>query len=847
MTRCRRARRRVLVLLAALSAWPAIAGAQPGATTPTPSQPAQPYTQAIEAAKREIHLASDGSVTEIAFSDFDRPFLLAQWLCFAPDRTKTTSEQAQALQSALLDMLQRKNSRDPADAKFREEYQKCLGFLKAPETAPLKNREFWFVNKGTAPVAIEARYPEAGRSCIPPWTLAVGERLAVDVADFRSCRQPNRVDFVIRETANGAPTDRIVGGFAFTFDLPVQLPAAVDRTVKPDDLVVKPGRTCTTAHSFEVALDATGVASVRYRNPRWPLYLGPKTGGDEKAFQACSELRFVSRIVSRQFVVTFSGIPADARWALLAAPGVKVRCTGATCSASMVVGQASTARVPLAALRQAYVKEGTSKEPKLPQSEVISFSVSFFDDDREPANARGYFSLVQFHELVERKSDIPWSSAASIDFGSVPDLTEFDPKYVVPGVVESATVRPNDWRMQGAARLSVRPNLGSRVVGDLELRLKSGEYGGAEPTVAATRYRIEVFALHSFSFNAGRAAIASPSESIAISEAGDSVGMRFWRVQLNHLFRKQIRESVLDPVDPSVTQTDREHHTTIFQLTGLPIKLTTLDIYGTYGTRGRSRGAAPTAGRVERQYWTVGSELGYLVSRAVRWTTALYYSGARTTHDDAGANAPRDGDEGRGVALLTTVGWTRFDNAITGNKQAVDWTLQGRYGFGLAEKTDPAHPVRQESYTGESSAFAPDVLFLATLTPALAAKGAIAPGLGNKHYLGATVNIPNLQPVADLLRKTGLPAEEFGAFSANLRAHTYWLRQPVDTGRYLGYEIDGSLTLEAPRGVKSTITTALFKPGAALAGATLDPRHGPRAYIDQFQWAVIGSVTLAMP
>jgi len=829
-----------------------------------PETPSQAYSaQATAAATREIAITKDGPRDVAAFGDLERPFLVAQWLCVPPtDRGEAITgildlvlgdSLLRARCSAILD--------DPtAGTLAADVIQRLLGFsIIVPRVL--------LTNSTSDLLTVEARNSQTGRPCFRVENITDGAPGTVELADIRrQCGPSARVDFAILHGTDTA--QRVVSGFALSFELPALLNRGTSQTL------AQPAGGCTELHRFSVRLDATGVESVRFRNPRWPLYLGSDKEADAEAFQACSELEFSNQIVTRQFVVSFSGIDAKARWDFMSVRNVTVRCPAGSCTATFRVGPGSPVRVPLSALRKAYVKTATaSGTPVQPQAEVISFAISFYDDDREPTYSRGYFSLVQWRNLVERRSDSAWSSAAAFDFGSIPDLTEFDAKYAPIGMtiydVPAATVRPNDWRAQGNVRVSLKQNLGNRAAGDFEIRLKSGEYGGADPSLTATKFRIEVYGLAQWTVSAGRAGVAAPSESIALAEAGDGIGLRYSRFQVNHLFRKQIREALPDVLDSGSLRTDREHHTTVFQATGLPIsKLqASLDLYGTFGTRSQSRyaldpaqpppqpaGSIPPPTRTDRHYGTVGGELSVALASSSRWTAAAYHSRARTKLADG--TVPSLTDEGRGTAFLTTISWTNFGDEDAA-KRAVDWTFQARYGRGSAEQSDPEHVNRQEAYLGESANFAPDVLFLASLSalfhakeairPVLGSQEAITPGLGNKHYLGGVLNIPKFEAIARLFRKT-LPQDAFGDASANVRAHMYWLRHRIEESSYLGTELDASLTLEVPKGVKSTFTAAAFEPGGALRGVRPEPRIAPgRPYVERFTWALIATVNIAIP
>lgn len=822
------------------------------------SQPPEMQTyraQAEAAFRREIVLTEKGPQDRSAFGDFERPFLVAQWLCLAP--SKDAQDVSDKFDKLLDDREQRRWCEKVLETpELRAVSAAAMGLAVLPE-----DLDFVVMLKhpGSLPLTVQARDPRTAKVCHEVTDIRTGNDQPLDLVDVRKrCLGADRIDFVV-ESQTGPGKREVTSGFAISYELPAQLRPA--RTTS--------GGPTAGCDNFRVRLDATGVSSIRFRNPRRPLYLDTS-----KDVGKCATLEFYNQIVARQFLVTFSGIDPGARWDLATVSGISVRCPGPTCSATFRVGPSASVLIKLAALYKAYVKTtNAAKEPIAPQSEVISFGVSFYDDDREPANPRGYFSLVQWRFLIERKTETNWSSAASADFGSALDLTEFDQKYAPPGrkleEMPSATLGSNDWRAQGNVRVSLKQNLGSRASGDFEVRLKSGEFGGGDPQLTATRFKVEVFALNGIALSGGRAAIASPSESIALLEAGDGLGARWGPVQVTHLFRKQVRELTPDGLDTGAFRTDREHHTTVVQATGLPVfRGATLDLYGTIGTRSQSRyagdstvtppkePAVPPPTRTDRLYGTIGGELIAAFAPGTRWTGALYLSRARTKL--AEGTMPSFTDCGRGIAFLTTYAWTNFDGPEKNSeKRGIDWTFQWRYGQGSAEKEDVDSPNRQEAYLGESASFAPDVIFLAQVAsafhgreafrPSLGREGALTPGLGNKRYVGVVLNIPRLDGLNTLV-KNWLPAESFGDFSTNVRAHSYWLRQEIDNSRYLGSEVDASLTLDVPKGVKSTFTAAVFNPGGALDGVSPDPRSRlGRPFLDRLTWALTATVNVSIP
>jgi hypothetical protein len=829
-----------------------------------PPDPVAPQTQTYSdqtkvAGDREIVIDDAGHVDASAFGDFERPFLLAQWVCLP----HTPALSGEALDRAFGELLASDSRRAACERDLKRLKDTAQGPVPAAGTAPVTVSgisSVWLTHSGSMTLSVAARDPGSGRECHRVDDLGRGRPKILDLSRV-GCGNSNRVEFTVMSGAAGD----VVAVFAMSFDLPTLLTAESGQRRTG----VQAG--CPDTAAFTIELDATGVESGRFRNPRRPLYLDPgntRPPGVGANPYACARLEFVNRLVTRQLVVTFPDLDKNVHIDLLSIRGVTVQCSGTTCTVSVRVGPGSPVVFPLAPVYKSYAKEPA----KALRADVVTFGVSFYDDDREPAFPRGYFSVVQARFLTERKTDGRWSSAATADLGWIPDLTEFDAKYTPPaGAVFLPSIRANDSRAQGNVRVSLKQNLGNRVTTDFEVRLKSGEYGGADPSVTATRFKVEVFTLAGGVFSAGRAAVAAPAESVALSEAGDSIGVRAGHFQLSHIFRKQVRDATLPALDPGTFRTDRDHATTVFQVMALPMTgSSTMDVFATYGRRRQARASfdpsLPVDQRpqppedpfeVTRQYWTLGTELSSAFLRRFRWTGALFSSSAKTTLPDSRENLRTATDTGRGTALFTTLSYTNFDADPSGGgaKRLVDWTFQARAGRGSAEKDDPDHPYRQEAYLGESQSFAPDLLFLGALVPALHLRDAerpalgrpfaLTPGLGNKHYAGAVLNIPRLDILARLLRELKLPPDSFGDPAAAVRAHGYWLRNDLPGGRHLGWELDTAVTLEAPLGVKSSLTAAVFWPGAALKSAPGDIQQ-PHLLLSKRVWSIVATVNITI-
>ena len=847
---------------------------------PAGQEPRSYSDQVTVAASHVVILEKDGPKDQSAFGDPGRPFLLAQLVCLAG----SAAADVDAL-GALFDARPNRLKKDrlsmlrqtvtPGTTVDRKECEQRLSLLMKAAAAmrgkevalpaDLKaeldkfNAQRWLWIDNQAPQALQLRAidPDTGEACVTFPSIPVGFSSRIDLAMI-GCGRSKRVELLM---SNASSPDEVLAVMSLTFDLPEELKGA------PFTSVTRPGSACKTVRQFEIRLDATGVDSSRYRNPRRPLFLDHGQDSTDPIRYRCAEIRFVNRVVSRQFLVTFSDLDKNAQTALMSVPGGIVHCSGASCSASFRVGPASEISVPLSALYRGYVVPKSSPA----KAKVVAFAVSFYDDDREPAFPRGYFSLVAARDLLESGSATRWSSAVSADYSGLADLSAFDaPAAALPPVAA------NDWRARGNVRVSLKQSLSGRVNTDFEVRLKRGEYGGTEPAVTTTRFRVDVNTLNGTVFSAGRAGVATPSEGIAISEGGDSFGVRFWHVQLNHLFRAQVREAIKPTLQSGAFRADREHHTTVLQLAGIPLScLGTLDAIATYGVRRQARSEddptaapKPATSFVETRRWyrTVGGEVSTLLPLGARMVWASYWSRAET---NVGGGYPIGTDDGGGRVMLGTLSWTNFDHQDTPvgaepekrakserqGKAIADWTFQLRYGRGSAELDDSTAPHRQEAYAGESEAFAPDVIFLSTLVPAvhssdtrkpaLGSALALTPGLGNKEYLGAVVNIPRVDALARFLQLV-LPKDSVSAPSLSFVGHAYRSHNTSAFGRNLGAEFDAVMTLEAPKGVKTSITAAVFQPGSGLSSVPATSSAWGRLSLDRRIWAVVAAVNVLL-
>jgi hypothetical protein len=658
---------------------------------------------------------------------------------------------------------------------------------------------------------------------------------------LRALKVGARIDLVV------ASTVKPVAGISLTFQKVRRLPTYPTQPREGKETVL-------------VLLDRTGVANPRFLNPRRPYFIGPEnaaaTPEQIKTFQRNAVLRFESRLPDRTLRVVISSIKQASRWEFLA-KGIRIRdCDGKTCSAQFLVAPLSWVTVPVSLLREAFVTEGADQQGTGP---LVEFTVSLFDEEGELSNATGVVSLVQFDYLEPPAGGSKWTSSASATGGWAPDLSHLVTEKDGDPVISPATPQGDEIEGTVAAKASVSltQKLGNKANAEFELRVKNGPFG-QETKVEATKYRVNVLGNSGLKFSAGRYDVAAPSYSIAAEESGEAVGASWGSSTAAYIFRKEVPDGLRDSLDPKATHIDRDHAAGLLHLRDLPglaWKYARVQGFGLMGRDGQSRvPAAPTPlpdtpapssesdeapppgfERYTRRYGTLGAELLFNVPRTRVQGSLSHYRSYRASN--ASAAVAQAGDAGRGAVTLLTGAWTNFDTTIAEETRGVDYTVTGFFGAGSGDRPGTGD---NEGYIGETAAFSPDSLFIATLAPEmqLASGIAVGDGLSNKTYLGANLVFPRWSPLKYTARGLRATEDEITGASTTIKAHAYWLRAATapDSPRYLGFEVDVDFTVASPPGINYTLSLASFWPGDALT-----------SIVTRTQWSVTGTVAVKLP
>jgi hypothetical protein len=661
------------------------------------------------------------------------------------------------------------------------------------------------------------------------------------------------------------PLQRAVALLTLRVDVPT---TSSERTVFQAPSTSDPdpcGTLLTTRESAEVILDRTGVASVAFLNPRRPAYLGPPTRcttytAEEKLrYLGQRELRFRNRVADRSFVVTFSDISELDRAEYLRY-GVRLEsCRQGKCSAVLQVNENLSASLPLSVLWASFQRQNSS---------VSTFTIAFFEEDTSPANAKGYFTMAAGTAFVEPADSQRWTANTGAVAAHEPDLNDLVPADKKPPVIqlplagEPGNVRDavNRWRLSGNVVLGVTHTFGVKASGEFEIQLKDGDFG-TDPSVSATKFRLNIHGANGLSFSGGRFDIASPSYGIAMRERGDAVAITHPYANLLGALiirKEQPRDRFLadTPKDPQ----DRDHWAVYLQAAPV-LRLGAqqwgqVNVFGVYGQQEQQRTAdfgkdTMQVMQFDRHYETVGAEWLGTFNRSAA-SVAVFGSRTRANTPDERVDLP--GDRGHGYVALATFTRTNLDSAVEGNRQKVDGAFNLFFGLGSGDETpaDSSAKDTNEGYVGETGNFTPDLLFLSRLAPlintdvrarsddgsmTIRRTGRVGRGLANKTYFGATYTDQRWSLLQLIARGLQIPADDLGARSTTVKLHYYRFNQRVFQAHDGGTEFDLEFKLDSPRGVKYTMLTGVFWPGAALKDSGL---------IAKTQWLLSLGVSVKM-
>lgn len=472
----------------------------------------------------------------------------------------------------------------------------------------------------------------------------------------------------------------------------------------------------------------------------------------------------------------------------------------------------------------------TRNSERVPPIELVA---TFFNVDLKPAFGSAFISTVDVDQLAESPSKTSWSVTASITGQLGPNLP--------PGVSFSASSPYQEGLLRsyaGSGVLTLAQTLGNRASADVNLAYQAGVYGGDPATekVTATSYKATINSFAGTTLTFGRFLVAAPSNGLGGRDEGDALRYTFKKFSASALFR---RESSLFKPDPS----NRDDKALILEVSNLASgssgMLRAINLYASVGRNrdvlageeakkitelralktdaaGAEADALAARERLRRQYWTLGGEVVLSPNPEAYAAISVYHHG----YQDKGlVLADRPFRKGNGWDALLTTSHTFFGppEPIT-LKRAVRSTLNFQLGAGTGD--DPDSPTTDDSFMGQSGAFAPDALYLSKFAPKLlvSANGVetTLPTLSTKWYAGVGYTARGFSIAEVLMRALRVPPRDIDYRATILWVRYYGFTTEVFEEHDAGFEIFANSQVTAPKGVETSIQLGKFWPLRAL-------------------------------
>jgi hypothetical protein len=399
------------------------------------------------------------------------------------------------------------------------------------------------------------------------------------------------------------------------------------------------------------------------------------------------------------------------------------------------------------------------------------------------------------------------------------------------------------------AQLDITDTIGARFGAETSFAYRNADLGGKDTTslpVIVPKYKFSLFALNGMIVDFGKFGFASPSNKIAVNEAGEGlrVTLPTFRNGWGALSAGRIIKRA--PAIPQTQTDDGPASVNILQLSNInllrgwsanrdpedvmsgepPSPLLSRLVRGF-----RTANLISLIGKDQKlnnrhHYSTWGGEALYVLPQNAPTPesskASSTISGAVAFYKSHRASSSPNGVVGRGSVALIRGTWNHFLNHDDPPKYAADYTVTALLGAG---SRDDRNTARDEGYVGETQAFQPDTLFFGTFAAPLAAgaaaeaKGstpAFSAGLGNKLYGGLLASTTRFSLLAMLAQRLGVPDDDIIASSTAAALHHYYSRTEILGHKDLGWEVDLTSLTESPRAVKVSLGLAYYRRGPAV-------------------------------
>jgi hypothetical protein len=498
-----------------------------------------------------------------------------------------------------------------------------------------------------------------------------------------------------------------------------------------------------------------------------------------------------------------------------------------TCDVLVTIPPLGFARVSsgvLFPLSEAVARDANAKA--LP----VELVATFFNVDLKPAYGSAYLSTVDVDRLIEPASKTSWSVTASVTGQLVPD-TPAGASYSTTRPYETALLRSYG----GSGVLTLAQTLGNRAAADVNLTYQSGVFGSDASTdrITASSYKVTVNSFKGATLTFGRFLVASPSNGLGGRDEGDAI-----RYALGHLAAALVIKRESSAFKPN--QWNRDDKALIVEATNLTRPTWRLfrfvNLYASFGRNGdvlapdeakriaelKARHteleaaeaevkALESRERLRRRYVTAGGEVVFAPSRETYGTVAIY----KHYYREAGlVLADRPFRKGSGLNALATGSYTFFGAPPpTGpRKQPVVGTLTLQLGLGSSDDRDS--PTTDESFMGQTAAFAPDAIYLSRFANKLdleSDSGTMKmPTLANKHYAALGFTRPGWSLARGLVWLLRVPARDVDYQATILWLRYYRFSREVFDANNAGLELFSNSQVTSPKGVETSIQLGKF-------------------------------------
>ena len=607
--------------------------------------------------------------------------------------------------------------------------------------------------------------------------------------------------------------------------------------------------------TYKVPLNNTGIADVRFLNPRSPFQLNQaEFATNEKPRETLTAglrgLEFQNRTADRKFKVTMEVelpdlVPTSDTSAVRAGTysistltetatpdaerkaisdglqglyGAHITCKAAETSRYKCTAIATLERTRLEGsaefTRQLFLDDLSG--------EVLTFTVRRFRENDDLSNSTGYvrkWPAVQgkgFPKVAERDDKTSLVPVASVGLNSDRRLgvNEVDGERVEvidddlhPFLGQRRTHSP------ATARVDVKHNLGNRAKADLSFRFKREDLGDQDESsaVQARKYKLSVFALNQTTLHFGKYDFLTPASEVGISLRGGQGFSVSRPLDVGQVRLSYIAERESDPVAEK-DKGDRADYLLEWNEINLPFASDLhANLFALYG--------ADDDPGDRHDYRSYGAEIFFgrpLGERTALGATAAVIRSNRSRGSGATSEPADDTPRGRGTVFY---GRATFSLDVDDKRDADEATVGHTVGVTLAGANgDNPGSDLNEGYIGETQAFEPDQIFFASLAAPLAAPAGspFSPGIGNKLYLAADYNTERWSLLELLAAAVGVDETDIVSKSTTVSVHHYRSRRAIDGHKPLGMEYGVQFEIETPSAVTVSLGAAYFVPSSAL-------------------------------